>query len=77
MASDKCFIVVEKTLSDDLDKLRNNFYKWRLKLNTNKTVTVYIAFHLTNYLADYELSITTMGDKIPLNKIPKHLWCHS
>ena len=75
MASDKCFIVVEKTLSDDLDKLRNNFYKWRLKLNTNKTV--YIAFHLTNYLADYELSITTMGDKIPFNKIPKYLWCHS
>ena len=50
MASDKCFTVIEQTLSDDLDKLRNNFYNWRLDLNTTKTVSS--PLHLTNRLAD-------------------------
>ena len=52
MASDNCFTVFELTLSDNLDKLRNYFYNWRLNLNTTKTVCS--AFHLTNRLADYE-----------------------
>ena len=71
MASDKCFTVVEKTLSDDLGKFRNYSYNWRLKLNTTKTVCS--AFHLTNRQADYELSITTMGEWIPFDKTPKYL----
>lgn len=64
--SDKWFTIAEQTQSDDLDKLRNYFYNWRLKLNTTKTVCT--AFHQTNRLADYELSITTMGEKNPLDK---------
>ena len=36
MASDRFRTVVEQTLSDDLEKLRNYFYNWRLKLNTIK-----------------------------------------
>ena len=71
MASDKCFTVLEQTLSDDLDKFRNYFYNWRLELNTAKTVCS--AFHLTNRLADYELSITIMGERIPFDKTPKYL----
>ena len=43
MARDKYFTVAEQTLSDDLDKFRNYFYKWRLKLNTTKTICS--AFH--------------------------------
>ena len=71
MVSDKCFTVVEQTLSDDLDKLRNYFYYWRLKLNTTKTVCS--SFHLTNRFADYELSITIMGERIPFDKTQKDL----
>ena len=51
--------------------LRVYFRKWRLKLNTNKTVCS--TFHLTNRLADYELSVTTDGVKIPFEKTPKYL----
>ena len=50
MASDKSFTVVKKTLSDNLDKLRNYFYNWWLKSNITKTV--YSALHLSNILAD-------------------------
>ena len=71
MASDNCFAVVEQTLSDDLGKLRNYFYNWRLKLNTPKTVCS--ALHLTNRIVDYELSITTMVEWIPFDKTLKHL----
>ena len=71
MASDNCFAVVEQTLSDDLAKLRNYFYNWRLKLNTPKTVCS--ALHLTNRIVDYELSITTMVEWIPFDKTLKHL----
>ena len=70
MASDKCFKVVAQTLSDNLDKFTNYFYNWRLKLNTTKTFCS--AFHLTNQLADYELSNTTMGERIPCDKTPKY-----
>ena len=71
MASDKCFTVVEQSLSDNLDKLRNYFYNCWLKLNTTKTVCR--AFHLTSALADYELSITTIDERIPLDRTPKYL----
>ena len=39
----------------------------------NTTKTVCSAFHLTNRLADYELSIATMGERIPFDKTPKCL----
>ena len=71
MASGECFTVVELALSDDLDKLRSNFHNWWLKLNTTKAVCR--AFHLTNRLTDYELNITTKGERIPFDKIPKYL----
>ena len=51
--------------------MRNYFYTWQLKLNTTKTVCS--AFHLTNCLADYELNITTMGERIPFDKTAKYL----
>ena len=52
-------------------QFRNYFYNWQLKLNTPKTVCS--VFHLTNCLADYELSITSMGERIPFDKTPEHL----
>ena len=66
----ECFPAAEQALSDDLDKLRNYFYNCRLKLNTTKTACS--VFYFTNRLADYELSIVTMGGKIPLDKTPKY-----
>ena len=71
MASDTCFLVVEQTFSDDLDKLRNCFYSWRLKFNTTKTVCS--AFHLTNRLANYELSMRE-SHSIKLQSISVTLW---
>ena len=71
MARGKCFTVFELTLSDNLDKSRNYFYNWRLKLNTTKTFCS--AFHLTNRLADYEWNITTMVHSIPFDKTLKYL----
>ena len=70
-ASDKCFRAVEQTLSDNLDKLKYYFYKWRIKLNTTKDVCS--AFHQTNHLSDYELGITNIGQGIPFNKTRKYL----
>ena len=57
--------------SRQIDKLSNYFYNWLLKLNTTKTICR--VFHLTNHLADYELSITTMGKRIPFDETPKYL----
>ena len=42
-----------------------------LKLNTTKTVCS--SFHLSNILADFELSITTIGERIPFDKTTKYL----
>ena len=69
--SDKCFTVVEQTLSENLDKLREYFYNWLLKLNSTKIVCS--TFHYNNRLADYELSITTMGDRILFDQTKKYL----
>ena len=55
--------VVEKTLSNDLDKLRNHFYNWQLKLN--KTKIVFSAFDLANHLIDYELTLKRLGEGVP------------
>ena len=71
MTSGKYFKAFEQTLLDNLDKLRNYFYNCRLKLNSMKTVCS--SFHLTNRFADYELSITTMGERIPFDKTPLYL----
>ena len=71
MASGESFTVVELALSDDLDKLRNHFHNWWLKLNTIKAACS--AFHLTNRLADFELNITTMGERIPFDKATKYI----
>ena len=65
------FKFIETVLSIDLDILWDYFRKWRLKLNTNKTV--WCVAHFTNRLADYELTVTTDGIKIPFVKTPKYL----
>ena len=71
IVSDKWFTVVEQTLSENLDKLREYFYNWLLKLNSTKIVCS--TFHYNNRLADYELSITTMGDRILFDQTKKYL----
>ena len=71
MASDTCFLVVDQTFSDDLDKLRNCFYSWQLKFNTTKTVCS--TFHVTNGLANYELSMRE-SHSIKLQSISVTLW---
>jgi len=60
------FSVIERTLYHDLDKLREYFRDWRLKLNAK--ITVCSAFHLTNRLANYKLQVRTRGQLIPLLK---------
>ena len=68
---DNEFKFIETVLSTDLDILRDYFRKWRLKLNINKTVCS--TFYTSNRLADYELTVTTKGIKIPFEKTPKYL----
>ena len=68
---DNKFKFIETVLSTDSYILRDYFRRWRLKLNTNKTVRS--TFHLSNRLADYELTVNTNGIKIPFEKTPKYL----
>jgi len=62
---------LERILSHDMDIIRTYFTNWRLKLNTTKTVSS--VFHLANRRADYELKISTHGEKLPFEKSPKYL----
>ena len=51
--------------------MRTYFTNWRLKLNTTKTVSG--VFHLANRKANYEHNVSTCGEKLRFESIPKYL----
>jgi len=67
----KDFPEIEEDLSKDVDSLRSYFTNWRLKLNTGKTVSS--VFHLANRKANYELNVTTNGEKLRFERNPVYL----
>ena len=70
-SSHKDFPDLERDLSQDVDTLRIYFTNWRLKLNTGKTVSS--VFHLANRKADYELNVTTRGERLRFERNPVYL----
>ena len=71
MTSQKGFPEIERVLSQDMDIIRTYFTNWQLKPNTTKTVSS--VFHLANRKADYELNISTCGEKLQFERTPKYL----
>ena len=71
MTSQKGFPEIERVLSQDMDIIRTYFTNWRLKLNATKTVSS--VFHLANRKADYELNISTCGEKLQFERTPNYL----
>ena len=67
----KDFPDIERDLSQDVDTLGLYFTNWRLKLNTGKTVSS--VFHLANRQADYELNVTTCGERLRFERNPVYL----
>lgn len=65
------FPEIELELSVDVDTLRLYFTNWRLKVNTSKTVSS--VFHLANRKADYELNVTTRGERLRFERHPVYL----
>lgn len=70
-AQDNCFTTIERTLSQDLQKLCDYFKLWKLKCNFSKTVTS--CFHLDNHAARRVLNITAEGTPIEYTETPKYL----
>jgi hypothetical protein len=71
MITRKSFQPIEQSLSEDVEEMSLYFRKWRLKMNTGKTVCS--SFHLANRLAKYKLNVSCHGTQIPYEENPKYL----
>lgn len=69
--SSKSMEETEKTLTDDLNILKDYFRKWRLQPNANKTEVT--CFHLNNRLARRELNVRFGNGLLRHNRYPKYL----
>ena len=67
----KDFFSIESALTADIETLTDYFHKWRLRLNTSKTVCS--MFHLANRLADYKPKIYIDKKQMPFEESPKYL----
>ena len=69
--SDNQTVVIEHTISKDVDCVSKYYRKWHLKLSTTKSVCS--IFHLKNHLAQYQLQVYMSGNSIPFVPTPRYL----
>lgn len=71
VAQAKSFSELEDILNVDLETLKNDFKKWHLTLNPEKSVVN--VYHLNNREANRELNINIEGEHVRNNNASKYL----
>ena len=71
VAKGTTFEMLEKTLTEDLQKIEQYCTEWMLRPNPSKTVVT--TFHLDNNRANKQLNVTFCGNKVVYEPTPKYL----